>query len=163
MPSEDRIRTGVTTLAARIAGPIATAVLAELDSKSGAAARFSCAYLAHLHLASLLGHEPKDAPRDSRGRVVSRIPVTTDLAVRDFYGLYAALRRVRPELAAPPDVRSDARFAARLAAYEDEAARAAGPTRVTQLIGLVSRALAGPLALSPPASPASSDPSLILV
>ncbi len=125
----------------RVGGAVAGAVLAELDGSSTANARFACAFLAHLHLCMLL------APQAPREPQPSRFPVGGDPALRDFYGLFAALERTSPDLAAPADVRGDARLARRLAAHAATCAATAGPQRITELSALVARA-GGPLLIS---------------
>ena len=136
----------------RIGGALATAVLGELDGRAPGPARFACAFLAHLHLCNLLRGDG-GATVDGRGLpVFPGVPVTTDLPLRDCFGLYAALHRARPELAAPLDVRRDPRLARRVDAYAAACAGACGAPRVAELGGLILRTLGGPVAL-PAAAP----------
>jgi len=124
----------------RVGGALATAVLAELDGSSTENARLACALLAHLHLCQLLAPQTREARP-------TRFAAGGDPALRDFYGLFAALDKASPDLAAPPDVRRDARLARRLAEHAAACAATSGAQRVAELSVLVARA-GGPLALS---------------
>ena len=134
-----------------VGGAIATAILAELDSSAGRAARFVCALFAHLHLCALLGigiGSPATGLASARDRrPAPRLAVGGDPALRDFYGLFAALHRTTPELASPFDVRSDPRLAREVEEYALACTVACGPIRVGELAKLVARA-GGPIALS---------------
>ncbi len=130
----------------RVGGAIAGAVLADLDGDSRRQARFACAFLAHLHLCSLLA--PQSEPRDPRApRTVTRFAVGGDPALRDFYGLFTALHKNAPDLCAPADVHRDPRLAKRVADHAGACAAACGVTRVRELGALVARAV-GTVALA---------------
>lgn len=141
----------------KVGGALATATLAALDANAAPTARFVCSFLSHLHLCALLGLGaplPAEGARERRGPPpLPHFPVGADNALRDFYGLYAALHRSTPELAAPADVRADPRLARRVADYAGQCAAACGATRVGELAALVARA-GGPVEVSPAADTA---------
>jgi hypothetical protein len=119
-----------------VGGPVATAALAALDTP---AARLICAFLAHLHLCTLLTPSEPREPTRAPARP-ARLSVGADLPLRDFYGLFAALAKAAPDLAAPPDVHRDPRLAHKLAEHAQACAVACGPPRVAELEALVTRA-----------------------
>jgi hypothetical protein len=130
----------------KVGGAIAGAVLAELDGESRRQARFACAFLAHLHLCTLMG--PQSEPRDPRApRTVARFAVGGDPGLRDFYGLFAALHKEAPDLSAPADVLRDRSLSKKVDEHALACAAACGVTRVRELGTLVARAV-GTIALA---------------
>lgn len=129
----------------RVGGALATAAIAELDGREPEVGRFVCALIAHLHLCTILAPTAQVPTRERRP--APRILVGTDLALRDFYGLFAALHRAIPRLAAPADVHRDPRLGPRVAEHAAACALACGELRVGELAALVART-GGPIALS---------------
>lgn len=118
----------------RVGGTVSQAILSELERRGPGGASFVLALASHLHLCQAL------APRET-GSGVRRLGLQGDPALRDFYGLFAALIRVAPELAAPRDVRRDPGLMARVTEYATTCEAVCGATRTADLSSLIARSL----------------------
>lgn len=118
----------------RVGGTLGQAILSELEGREHGRARFALVFASHLHLCQAF------APRET-GSKVRRLGLPGDPAQRDFYGIYAALMRVAPELAVPSDVRRDPGLMARVTEYAATCEAVCGVTRTAELWSLIARAL----------------------
>ena len=118
----------------RVGGTLGQSMLVELDRREPERARFVLAFASHLHLCQAF------APREAGGGA-RRHGMPGDLPLRDFYGIYAALARLAPELATPRDVRRDPRLMARVTDYAANCEAICGTPRTTELRSLIARAL----------------------
>ena len=129
----------------RVGGALAQATLVELDGRDPRRARFVLAFVAHLHICTALGDTHRgDAPGTLRA---AGLGAASEPALRDFVGLYPAIRRAAPTLSAPFDVRRSADLLATLDAHAAACETICGVKRTDELTALVARAIAGAPAL----------------
>ncbi|HEX2568632.1 MAG TPA: hypothetical protein VH877_03665 [Polyangia bacterium] len=120
----------------RVGSTLGQAMLVELERPGTWRARFVLAFASHLHLCQALASREAGGGGGAR-----RHGMPGDLPLRDFYGIYAALARLTPELAAPSDVRRDPRLMARVNEYAANCEAICGTNRTTELRSLIARAI----------------------